>query len=251
MAKKMSLPLVLLISIFLWGYDVGNVFAVDIAAADSKFRRAIVLMENDPALAMIELSSAAKLNPRDPKIFVAMGQIDFKEKRYRDAIKMFEKALVINKDYAVAYSNLGYTYMTLKEWDKAIQNFRLILKYPNLTAPHFVYNAVGWAYYEKNEFKKSIDELRKAVKLKKNYAIAYYNLGLSLLGIDDFDQAIDEFKNAIKYQSDLVRADNQLALVYLKKKMKDEARKGFKKVIDLSPDSELGKEAKNYIDILG
>lgn len=206
--------------LFLWGTGVPKGFAEkkDIVRADVIYNRAMLLMDSDPSLAMNELNSAKKLNPKDPKILVAIGQIYFRQKDYRAAIKAFEKALKLNKNYVVAYSNLGYTYMALKEWNNAIQNFRMILNYPNLTAPHYVYNAIGWAYYEKNEFKKSIEELKKAVELKNNYAIAHYNLGLSLLGLENFDNAFVEFKNAVKFQPELVQAHNQLALIYLKKR---------------------------------
>ncbi len=207
-------------------------------------------MGSDPFLAMNELNFAKKLNPREPKIFVAIGQIYFSQKSYREAIKAFEKAIKLNENFVVAYSNLGYTYMSLKEWDKAIENFRMIFNYPGITAPHYVHNAIGWAYYEKNEFKKSIEELKKAIELKSNYAIAYYNLGLSILGLENFDQAFIEFKNAVKYQPGLVQAHNRLALPYLKKNMKQEARKEFQKVMELAPDSLLAEEAKNYMDII-
>lgn len=249
--KKKYLLLTLFVAIILWGSGAPKVFAKkDVELADRKYNRALLLMESNPALAMKGLNAAKELNPNDPKIYVAIGQMYFQQKNFKEAIKAFEKSISLNKDYAVAYSNLGYVYMSLKEWDKAIQNFRIILKYPNLTAPHYVYNAIGWAYYEKNEFKKSIAELKKAIQLKNNYSIAYYNLGLSLLGLGNFDQAIMEFENALKYQPDLTQAHNQLALIYLKKNMKKEARKKFEKVIELAPDSQMAKEAKNYLDIL-
>tara|TARA_B100000315_G_scaffold135923_1_gene125187 strand:+ start:19003 stop:19770 length:768 start_codon:yes stop_codon:yes gene_type:complete len=253
MKKKMYLQFVLFfIVLFLWGPGVSKGFAEkeDILRADAIYNRAMLLMNSDPSLAMNELNSAKKLNPKDPKILVAIGQIYFRQNKYQEAIESFEKALQLDKNYVVAYSNLGYTYMALKEWNNAIQSFRMILNYPNITAPHYVYNAIGWAYYEKNEFNKSIEELKKAVELKNDYAVAHYNLGLSLLGLENFDHAFVEFKNAVKFQPELVQAHNQLALIYLKKNMKEEARKEFQKVMELAPDSLLAKEAKNYLNIL-
>lgn len=253
MTKKIYLRTILfLIVLILWGYSVSKVFAgkKDIELADEMYSRAILLMGPDPSLAMSELNLAKKRNPREPKIFVAIGQIYFSQKNYQEAIKAFKKAIKFNENFVVAYSNLGYTYMALKEWDKAIENFRVIFNYPGITAPHYVHNAIGWAYYEKNEFRKSIEELKKAIELKNNYAIAYYNLGLSLLGLENFDQAFIEFKNAAKHQPELVQAHNRLALLYLKKNMKQEARKEFQKVIELAPNSPLAEEAKKYLVIM-
>ena len=119
----------------------------------------MLLMDSDPSLAMNELNSAKKLNLKDPKILVAIGQVYFRQNKYQEAIESFEKALQLDKNYVGAFSNLGYTYMALKEWNDAIQSFRMVLNYPNIAAPHYVHNAIGWVYYEKNEIKKSIEEL--------------------------------------------------------------------------------------------
>ncbi len=100
-------------------------------------------MDSDPSLAMNELNSAKKLNLKDPKILVAIGQVYFRQNKYQEAIESFEKALQLDKNYVVTFSNLAYTYMALKEWNNAIQSFRMILNYPNIAAPHYVYNAIG------------------------------------------------------------------------------------------------------------
>ena len=75
-------------------------------------------MDSDPSLAMNELNSAKKLNLKDPKILVAIGQVYFRQNKYQEAIESFEKALQLDKNYVVAFSNLGYTY---EEFKKAVE----------------------------------------------------------------------------------------------------------------------------------
>ncbi len=251
MKHKLS-QLIICIFIIFFGFCLSEAFAEkNKTLAEIKYNQAVLLMDSNPLFALKELTIAAKLNPKEPKIPVAIGKIYLKQKLYPKAIDAFQKAIKIQKNYVDAYSNLGYTYVILKEWDKAIQSFRFILKYPNLTAPHYVHNAIGWAYYEKNDFKKSIIELKKAIRFKNNYSNAYYNLGLSLLGLEDDGQAIKEFKTAIKYNPDFVQAHNHLALIYLKKNLNKEAQEEFLKVIELAPDSQSAKEAKKYLDLIG
>lgn len=252
MRDKIHLQFSIYITLILWGCCVAETFAaVNERLANSKYNRGIVLMNSNPSLALIELQLAAKLNPKDPKIFVAIGQTHFGQYRSKEAIKAFEKAIKINNGFVEAYLYLGRTYVSLKEWSKAIQTFRVALKYPNFIAPHYIHNAIGWAYYEKNEFQRSIEELQKAIRLKENYSIAYYNLGLSLVGIENFDEAIKKYKMAIKYQPDLVQAHYQLALIFMKNNMEKEAQAEFQKVIELAPDSKLAEDAKNYLNIIG
>ncbi len=252
MKNKIYLRLIIFTILIAWGAYVPETFAKkNLELANQKYSRAILFMDSNPTLAMKELSSAAKLSSKDPRIFAAIGKIHFRQNKYQEAIDAFNKAIKVDKAFVDAYSNLGYIYASLKDWDKAIQNFRIILKYPNFTAPHYVHNAIGWAYYGKNEFKKSIEELKKAIKLKENYAIAYYNLGLSRMAIENDNEAIKEFKMATKIQPDLFQAHYQLGLIFLKKNMEKEARAKFQMVIKLAPDSQLAKEAKNYLKIMG
>lgn len=146
MTKIMCLRFVLFfIVLFLWGHGVSKGFAEkeDVVRADAIYNRAMLLIDSDPSLAMNELNSAKKLNPKDPKILVAIGQVYFRQNKYQEAIESFEKALQLDKNYVVTFSNLAYTYMALKEWNNAIQSFRMILNYPNIAAPHYVYNAIG------------------------------------------------------------------------------------------------------------
>ncbi len=251
MKHKLS-QLIICVFIIFFGFCLSETYAEkNKTLAEIKYNQAVLLMDSNPFFALKELTIAAKLNPKEPKIPVAIGKIYLKQKLYPKAIDAFQKAIKIQKNYVDAYSNLGYTYVILKEWDKAIQSFRFILKYPNLTSPHYVHNAIGWAYYEKNDFKKSIIELKKAIRFKYDYSNAYYNLGLSLLGLEDDEEAIKKFKTAIKYNPDFVQAHNHLALIYLKKNMKNDAQEEFLKVIELAPDSQSAKEAKKYLDLIG
>jgi tetratricopeptide (TPR) repeat protein len=251
MKNKLSQIIFCLFIIF-FGFCLSETFAgKNKILAEIKYKQAVLLMDSSPLFALKQLTIAAKLNPREPKIPVAIGKIYRKQKLYQKAIDAFQKAIKIRKNYVDAYSNLGYTYVFLKEWDKAIQSFRFILRYPNSTAPYYVHNAIGWAYYEKNDFKKSIIELKKAIRFKYNYPNAYYNFGLSLLGLEDYEEAIKKFKIAIEYNPDFVQAHNHLALIYLKKNMHKEAQEIFLKVIELAPDSQPAKEAKKYLDLIG
>jgi tetratricopeptide (TPR) repeat protein len=56
------------------------------------------------------------------------GNALFKEKRYEDAIKFYEKALDINSSQEVLYSNKGTCKKCLKEYKDAINDYKKALE---------------------------------------------------------------------------------------------------------------------------
>jgi len=74
------------------GLSKGFTEKEDVVRADTICNRAMLLMDSDPSLAMNELNSAKKLNPKDPKILVAIGQVYFRQNKYQEAIESFEKS---------------------------------------------------------------------------------------------------------------------------------------------------------------
>ena len=61
-----------------------------------------------------------------------------------------------------------------------------------------------------------------AIKLKPDYATAYYNLGNSLKGQRKLEQAVEIFNRAISLKSDYVDAYNNLGIVFMTQgKLKD------------------------------
>ncbi len=57
---------------------------------------------------------------REKKHFVHKGNLAFKEKMYRDAIRYYREAIKIDSNYAQAYNNLCAVYEQTGELDKAL-----------------------------------------------------------------------------------------------------------------------------------
>lgn len=63
--------------------------------------------------ALTAYSSAVKLDPGNPALFVNIGSVFVSQKQYDNAITAFQRAIQLNPSYANAYYNLAHTY-TLK-----------------------------------------------------------------------------------------------------------------------------------------
>jgi eukaryotic-like serine/threonine-protein kinase len=128
--------------------------------------------------------------------------------RYRkqdneNAIELFQKAIALDPNYALAYSALCEAQMR-RPWygfsestavDQAVQACnRAITIDPNFAE---AYNAMQKVYGYHGWFQKSCETLKKAVELNPNYVPALTNLGVSYLNQGKPDQALPWLKKSI------------------------------------------------------
>jgi len=76
---------------------------------------------------------------------------------------------------------------------------------------------MGNALKDKGELNAAIDSYKQAIKIKPDYADAYYNMGNALKDTGDFNAAIDSYKQAIKIKPDYAEAYSNMG-VALKEK---------------------------------
>ena len=62
------------------------------------------------------------------------------------------------------------------------------------------------------------NHLRKAISINKNYAKAYYKLGLLLVEDQDYKEALKNFELAITNDKNFAEAHYQIALLLMKDK---------------------------------
>ena len=145
------------------------------------------------------------------------------------------------------FDNLGTLYLLLEKWDLAIGCFEKAVRNITYKTPHFSYNNMGLAYYNKGEHRKAIESYRRALKLSPSYAMCYTNLGLAYEAINSLQAAIEVHKKSIHYAPDYPAPHFNLARLYLRLKQNDEARKELKRTIEIDPDGNYGNEAKRLL----
>ena len=150
------------------------------------------------------------------------------------AIKAYQKALLINPDYAEAYNNMGVALRDLGKIDEAKKIFNKAI----LIKPDYVeaYNNLGNAYKDQHKTEDAIKAYKKAISIKPDYAEAYNNLGNSLNDLERFDEAVEFINKSILLKPNYVLAYNNLGIVLAAQGKLDEALDAFKKAISLDPD---------------
>jgi len=163
-------------------------------------------------------------NFNEAKKLHALGKIKEAQKLYEETVKNK------NDDYLVL-SLLATTFLQLKDYKKAIENFtksiNLNPKYPES------FNNRGIAYAEIQNYRLAIKDYNDAINLNKNYFSPYINKGIALKNSQKFNQAIDCFKICIKINPKDPGIYNNLGNLYVKLKKNDEAYLAFEKAIIL------------------
>ena len=130
-------------------------------------------------------------NFNEAKKLHALGKIKEAQKLYEETVKNK------NDDYLVL-SLLATTFLQLKDYKKAIENFtksiNLNPKYPES------FNNRGIAYAEIQNYRLAIKDYNDAINLNKNYFSPHLNKGIALKNSQKFNQAIDCFEICIKFE---------------------------------------------------
>jgi tetratricopeptide (TPR) repeat protein len=170
------------------------------------------------------------------------------------AVSKFQRAILLkqnlNQTYTTARNDLGIAYLDMKRWDDAIQQFKIVKEdifYEN--NENAVIN-LGLAYLGKGEYAKALEELRVIAADNPRNPVTRLSQGRVYFAMDKTEQAITEYKRALDIYSDFGAAHYYLGLAYLKLNNVPSARAAFKEAARLIPDSELGRSALDYLDLL-
>jgi serine/threonine protein kinase/Flp pilus assembly protein TadD len=162
----------------------------------------------------------------------SFGQSQYAQGNHADSIPLFQKAIELDPDFAIAYARLGaayrllmvqeermeevlrkafalrnrtserekfeisglyYTYVT-SQTDEAIQNCELWAKtYPLDFAPHRI---LGFEYRVLGRLEQAAEEIRKAIELDPSQALPYSNLMFAYMGLNRLPEARAPYQEA-------------------------------------------------------
>jgi tetratricopeptide (TPR) repeat protein len=96
---------------------------------------------------------------------------------------------------------------------------------------------IGVKKSENAEYSEALDAFKQAIKLKPDYAEAYYNLGHIYFNLHRYTEAADAYKAAVKAKPAYVEAYISLGIVSSMLSRYDEAIEALKKAVKINPKS--------------
>ena len=195
----------------------------DLKAAEAEFRKASELDRNnadallklgqvqfamgsaDQAIATYEQS--IKDNPRDVTFYILAGELYESKKDNAKARLMYQKALDLQPDNALASNNLAY--VILEEGgniDVALAMAQTARR--NMPDSPNAADTLGWAYYQKGAYGTAIDLFKEALKKRPDDATLNYHIGMAYLKSDRNDLAKQHLERVLKINPSYAKGDD-------------------------------------------
>ncbi len=134
------------------------------------------------------------------------------------------------------YSKFGNLYVEMKDYKKAIEEYKKAINFNPKN--HLYYNNLGNALAEIKEYKNALTSYRKAIKIEKNFLETYINMGDVLRIIGEYSEAILAYNNALKINPKSTKAYVGMGLAYSKIRNFKEAITNFSTAYNIEPDYE-------------
>jgi arylsulfatase A-like enzyme/Flp pilus assembly protein TadD len=132
-------------------------------------------------------SSKLRQMDYDPEIWNYLGLAYMRTGDDTKAEASFKKAMAIDPEYAVVYTNFGTLYLTqyLRDedrgsYEKCVFNFKKAIELDPEYA--MAYNGLGAAYKQAGLVEDAIFSWEKALELKPGFNLPLYNLGMAYFG---------------------------------------------------------------------
>lgn len=172
-----------------------------------------------------------------------LGVSYLNDNNIQPAFVEFQKALEYNAEDKEVLNAVGIIYLLkLEDYQKAISFFQRALKVDKNYAE--AWNNLGFAYEKVGQYPEAVEAYKTALSnpLYRNAEKGFYNLGRAYYRMKRYSEAADAYKEAIKRYSDFPPPYYGLALCFNALRRYGDAAAALKKAIELDPSYKGDKE---------
>lgn len=239
---------------FIWAASIFLVFFLVSCTANLELRKKqeeasrnlgeAYMGQGDYTAALREFLKAEKLYDRDPYLQNDLGLIYMAKEKPDIAIDHFKKAIKIKPNYTPAKNNMGTAYLAKKDWDRAIVCFKEITGDLLYATPHFPLSNLGWAYYNKKQYKLAEKYYQDTLKIEPEFTIALRGLGKTYIAMGRIPEAVAILEKAAKNSPRFAELYFDLADAYRLSRKYKKALDAYSKVIEFASNTPLAVEAR-------
>ena len=177
--------------------------------------------------------------PTDLVPYMTLGRLLNQQKRFREAIGVFDQAIDkipnLTRPHWDFFYRRAISYERLKEWDKAEVNFKKALELDPKRAT--VLNYLGYSWVDQGiHLAQGLDMIRQAVKLRPEAGFIVDSLGWAYYRLSRFDEAVGELEKAIALLPQDPVVNDHLGDAYWRTGRKLEARFQWQHALDAKPE---------------
>ncbi len=206
----------------------------------------IDIIFKDYKKALDNIDKAMKIDKLDAKSYFLRGVVMLENGDTTKGILNFQKAIDVNQEYFDAYLQLGLLYSAKKN-KLAVDYFNNAL---NIEPENTEVNYFLALFYQENaQYDRAIQIYNRMLDKDPKFYYALYNIGyINLVYLKDFQVAIDYFSKAIDINPTYTDAYYNRGFAYELQKDAVNARKDYKKALELKPNYEKAVAGLNRID---
>jgi tetratricopeptide (TPR) repeat protein len=156
----------------------------------------IYRMKDNIGQAIAHYSQAITINENYYQAFYSLGTLYLYESKFKEAREAFNSAILIEPTYSKAYGALGTVEQELGNIDSAIQNYSKAVEYDMMA--YDIYYRLSSAYNISKQYDNAKISAKESLNIKRNYAPAYFELGMAEKLLGNKVAAKDAFERAKK-----------------------------------------------------
>jgi type IV pilus assembly protein PilF len=223
--------------------------------------------EGNTPSAFKTLYKAIEYDPNNAKAHLLLGSMfllnrDDDPKRYDEkSEEHFRRVLEIQASERAAEdtlasqarNGLGVLYIHQGRMQEAITELDNAISDLFNRDAYMAWGNLGWAYLELHNYKKAIDALGRAVRLRRDFCVGHYRLGRAFLATRDFPKAEQSFTAAVEADKrcDVFQDAWQLrGEARMNLGNREDARSDFERCVELQPKSDAGQACSRYLAAL-
>jgi Tfp pilus assembly protein PilF len=220
--------------------------------ADAYFRLGWLYQQlgQDFIIAKREYDRAIILDPNYALAYNNRGTIYSKIGDTDKALADYNQAIALDPKLVRAYNNRGIIYSKIGDTDEALADYNQAIA---LDPKHaLAYNNRGWLFYQLGDTDKALADYNQAIALNPKFARAYNNRGVLVEEqLGDTDKALADYNQAIALDPKDAAAYYNRGLIYQQRGERNGAIADFRKARDLSKDQQDVQEARDRLKELG
>ena len=138
------------------------------------------------------INKALSINNKNPRVWYELGQAKLSQKKYDEAVGMFEKALELNPEVAQSYWFLGISYAKTGELEEAIKYIEQAAEkgYDYKKSVSNIIRLID-IYSQLGDYYKIIDLYEAGIELQPQNAQWHTSLAVAYAKVGDYDKAVE------------------------------------------------------------
>jgi Flp pilus assembly protein TadD len=170
-----------------------------------------------------------------------LGLAQAGQHRFQSAIAHFNEAIRIMPEFSRVRNNLGFTLFTIGRTDEAIAQYAEALRIsPEIATAH---NNMANALLKKGQISEALEHYAQAVRLSPTFHEAHYDFAIALTEQGRTDDAAFQYSEALRIKPDYAPAQNNWGVMLIKQGRFDEGAEHCAAALKIKPD--FGEAAFN------